>query len=803
MSADARELILKVMLSTPIAIKLPRGLPGKLYAICAGPVALVLRQDGQVASVEYLPRRPVYDKERRAAVLANAIWRKQRLFAGPALRAGIRTARGRWAPRRRTPARLYPFGQEIVVPCRWRWMVAPQGLVFTAGRSAELSMNRQWFKFNPNPQRAWQPLQFRQTHSCSGWLAEIPGLLAICLMGDGNVSADDRWLTAASPKSGVCALGLGLDAAAAWNAARDLLSRANALWLKNLRLYRQRAKHAVHWQIARDPWLAEMLNQIPLYSSSCVTPVSRTEAAIRAATRGYTYFSGWDGTFCARLLLFNNNLAAGRQFLNFINNRRGPNRSICPVWNADFTPYLGPQNYRAGRRHEIAGRRWEVCHDAWAALLLEQYFAQTHDANMLRAWGPNLRLIFKRICRNADRRGLVASCYVGPDYPRQAARPEKFKGATKFTTPLTGAADMAILYEGLRAVRRLAGPAGDPDLKRQAAVVTERIAAGFTETFFNRKAGWFYDCLDRDTRRRYFLPALWQIMALQGEGLFLNFSQLDALVSFLTRYLAHPKIGFKLVAAACAAKTPATMSHNHWQNFFAETMRLLRWNGDMATIRRLCRILRSDWRRYRLVHENLFDVSSGLFSRAHLWDSYGSWMSGLTASTWWRGLLAGRAGLEIHSAGLGYIPAADRGDLRIVRLPAGPTLCDVTLLGQGAWVDSITHDGMPLEYTWQPPNGMRRMRVIIRRGPRPPITPTLVCAYHARVWERRPVRNGPAWNLEGAGPIPVVMACTRPFRLRLGDGTLLDPIGRLAERAFTLFKVPMSGRVTMCAERSA
>jgi hypothetical protein len=449
------------------------------------------------------------------------------------------------------------------------------------------------------------------------------------------------------------------------------------------------------------------------------------------------------------------------EFLTFIHSHRGLNGSMSPVWNQDFS-LIENGNYRSPAKNDKLGVNWSVCHDIWAIKFLEEYTITSGDSKIFDKWWPITRKIFIKVMSRARVDGFIRSCYVGPDWPKQACRKEvnKNKKDGKLTSPLTGTADMGIWYDGLKVITRLAVMKSDIEIERAAQKLITILNHSIYDKCLNRKSGWFYDSIyfsPSGSEEVHYFPALWQKMILQGESFYLFFNDLPCFVKYLKQHQFHPRLVLQNVPATSQRRSPnKTMIHNSWQNFFVETMRLFRWTGESGFIEKYIKLISSDWKSYRLIHENIFDLRSGVFDLKFKWDSLGKWM-GMTSSNWWRGLLAGYAGIEWTPLSLSYIPCMASKQIVIKRLPFRGGYCDLKISGKGQWVKTFRQNGKLIKGTWQALAGYKNINLSIQRGTEPPLYPVLVHAPNVALEKVKQSGKKTIWELNGHGQISVVI----------------------------------------------
>lgn len=759
---------------------------------------MMIDDNAQILRVEFFESRLTVNDPRRATVISNGIWRKRELFADPVIRIRLVRKNELIIPTA-CDAALYPFGiEKNEGDEKWSFFVAERGIVLAtrSGFGLEMRLDKRWFKQSGHDWKRAVPIT---EDGFRGVAIEARKTFALCLMADDYEESSRSFAVGSHGRFPTCVLGLGETISEACEAAKKLTHDAIRIGKEKRRRYFNCLNHACQWTIPSLPEIQSMMNQIPAFVRQLAVKAGKEQIVFKAAGQGYGYYGGWDGGFSAWVSLLNGDAENVGKYLNFLHNSRAPNGSISPVWNYDFS-ISKEGNYRSPKKDKKPGEKWEVCHDAWGVALLEKYDACHKDDEMLGNWWPALRKTFSTICAQADADGLVRSSYVGPDYPVQAGRKEKPLKSTKFNSGLTGCSDMGVLYDAIKSLIRLAERRKDRKLSSSARKIESDIRRTFASIFINRDTGWLYDCVDKDDLScRHFIPCLWQLMSLHGEGLFLSFEHLNTLADYLTKNLSHSNLGFKNIADGYESMSPnASMPHNHWQNFFVETMRLLRWTMRKKQINRMLSVLRKDWKKCGVVHENLFDSEQKCFDKKFLWDSLGTWM-GMTSSTWWRGTLIGLAGLEWHTGGLSYIPCRGTEDIHLKNLPLGRGGINVSIRNSGEYVDSIIQDGVELFGTWQTlSTGKKKSELIINRGNCEPTTPILVMAANTKLLSSSIQNNTPVWHLDVHGPANIVFFTTSSFTLVGNDREI--PLNRMKNSNYFHGVVTGKGRVDLTTE---
>ncbi|MHC4872291.1 MAG: hypothetical protein ACYTFY_10640 [Planctomycetota bacterium] len=771
-------------------IELSHGLPGREYSLCAGQSSAVVGSSGFINCLEYHAETNS-DQARRNAVISNRIWRRETVFNSPAVKVKL------WNGSMPTTldlknSKLYPFGIEKKNGKKlWRWHLTPLGIIFSADgfTEIELSIDQRWFNYNPDPEKVWQDalsLKNKSGYSISRHIKEV---VAVAVKGISGASCGKRYIKVRSSGNNFlsCCIAFGKNFKCAERNTEKLILNAEKLWFKECRQLDRLQQERTLWKIKDKPVLEKILNNTPLFIRQLGAESGKSEICFRAASRGYGYFSGWDGIFSARLMLISGIAELCRKYLSFLNSHRGSNKSLSPVWNQDFS-LIREGNYRSPCKDDKLGVNWSVCHDAWGVKLLEEYTSTTGDNSVLEDWWITTKEIFNKVINRADRRGFVHSCYVGPDHPGQACRKVVSKKDRKLTSPFTGSADMGIWYDGLCSVSRLAALKKDNSFKSKIDKIIAVLNKTLSSEFINSRSGWFYDNIDTSSAKKgskHYFPAIWQLMSLQGDALFAFFGNLPGLVKYLNRYLLHSKLVLQMVPESSHRKSSnKTMIHNSWQNFFVEIMRLLRWTGESALIEKYVKLISDDWKKYRLVHENLFDLSSGVFDRKAKWDSLGKWM-GMTSSTWWRGLLAGYAGIELTPLSISYIPCMSRDSFLIERIPFNNGICNLRIKGQGQWVKSFRLNGRSLAGTWQAvASNCDNVNIDIIRGNEPPENPVWVHSPDAKLNNVLKIKNNTTWKYSGCGYIHVVIYSKHKVFFKADAETTLVDCCKLEDRGF-------------------
>lgn len=404
------------------------------------------------------------------------------------------------------------------------------------------------------------------------------------------------------------------------------------------------------------------------------------DIGIRAAVYKYGYFSLWDAIYPVRDLLWNNRLVdAQRQITYLLSLPMMENTPIaglhaivqfnevlafCPEWNTD---HLYPAMVKIFR---LAARATE----------------------------PVYRM-------------LVYHANVGVD------RPEELGVTGAFLSPEIN----ALWYMACRIIRNEAMSRDDMDTGKDAEKIIRSIEAGYRTVFFDEAEGYLRSAVFPDLT----LPQnpIFQNTNTWGYdypfGMYLMRDMVKPLAQYQANCLYHPE-GHRSVAVD--SLIPCEMwKQAHMNQHNGHEMKLQRMAGQMDEVYRIMTQYLKRFARWQVAEETTN------FSRYAIHPSQVCDWQAFSATANMEALRSAVAGIFRHRGGIGYLPAADCGEMQIRNIPTPDGKISVTVEGVGRY-GLLIADGCEIPGTLQVPLDISYTTLTIQRTDKLPEYPVLMAA---------------------------------------------------------------------------
>lgn len=755
-----------------IGFRMPEGLPHKEYAISDGTVSVVLDQSGGINLTEYQgPRRT--DGPRRGAFYSNGIWRRELFFPEPVIEFGL-SAGDQSIPFRFENLALCPFGVTAQFSsggiefgyCVW---IRDKAILFewTATAEAQVSLNvREGFLEHRNDFSQWEEPSFDEqftalrynlrrnfTMADQGKTAtehrhEACSMIGCFSPAEHSFAQGTRQLAAALSPAEPCrfAITFGEDVRQVEWLLRDA-KRDWTEWLdEQIGRYRALASKTPRFQVAGQPEsnpLSEIIRTGPLFVESTRRVKNCCEVALRASTRGYGLWNGWDGQWGCMVLNACDSSDSVPRFLRFLEACRGPNHAIPMVVDYDFGP-VHDSNFHTPEMDRELGDGYHINHEMWGLANLHQYYFRSGDRSMLAKLYPSFAQSLRTICANASELGLVGSCFGGADYSDQANRPvfdDKRENCTQ-TSRLSGVEDMGVLYSGCAQGAELAGLMGDRETLERCVEVMERLHENYLRLYLDEETGYLIDSVwfkdDPVDRNRFF--RITSLLALYCYGDFLLLDAIESIARYVKTYLRHPGLGLCDVPNNHPPWPAYNRWDDHWlQNATKESLKLARLAEDRELLDIQVEAFVKHFGADQIIHEDLYYAyEGGKYDPANLYQST-SWWQNMTVHAWWNGLIESVAGLRYERGLLEYVPGDSGRGIALSNLHWGGHRWSMQVSGRGKWIDSLSVNGQERAGTCQmlaAGDGFDQ-EIVIAKTDRPPEHPVVLSAGASPVKMRR------------------------------------------------------------------
>ncbi|MCC7518762.1 MAG: hypothetical protein IT578_06215 [Verrucomicrobiae bacterium] len=754
-----------------IGISLPEGLPHKEYALCDGPVSVVLDASGGINLVEYQgPRR--MDGPRRGAFYSNGIWRREAFFSEPVLTFALE-AKGRPQDVGFKNLFLMPFGvvsrasADSLTFERSIWIRGNAVLFeWKASAPARVAFEvREGFLAHHNEDdAAWETPAFderihalrygllrrfqdgfaskvgpRERHEACSWIGSFAPAVH---ESDGVVRRLQVEFGPGAPAR--FAMVFGEDTHETEWRLRDAWASWTAWFQEQTARYAKLAEATPRLEVeGAPPALAEMMRVAPLFQESMRCVRHETQVGLRAATRGYGMWNGWDGEWPAMVLNACGSDDTVPRYLNFLDAVRGPNGAIPMTVGYDFGPVYG-RNFRAPDPDRPLGDGYQINHEMWGISLLHQVFFRSGDRAVLERFYPGFAKSLRVICSHASRFGLVGSCFGGADRPEQCARPsfEDPRENNTLTSRLCGVEDMAALFSGLIQGAELAAVLDDRATVRACARVVDRLEKHFLRLYFDEHEKFLVDSVwfkDDPSHRNPFLR-LTSLLAFQGYGEQLLLDVVEPLAECARTRFRHPALGLAVAPRDRREEPVYERWKDNWvQNQTRETLKLARLAGDQELLDLQVNAFLKHYAADRLIHENLFHASPGGRYKPESLYQATSWWQGMTLYAWWMGFLDAVAGIRFERGPLECVPGDGGRDVALTNLHWNGHRWAVRVRGRGRWIASMKVNGQARVGTHQiqPCGPAFDQKVTILKTDRPPNHPVILSAGACAVRETK------------------------------------------------------------------
>lgn len=708
-----------------LGISLPEGLPHKEYAICDGPVSVVLDRSGGINCVEYQgPRRT--DGPRRGAFYSNGIWRREAFFPEPVisfalefegspLRAEFKDllltpfgVSGRFLARGATFDRAVWIRGNAVI---FEWSASARARVAFEVREGFLAhhneddaawdapvFDEQFCALRYNLRRRFvvgpaAKINTRHRHeACSMIAALSPAVHAF----DGAIRR--LWVEFGPEAPARFVMVFGEDLREVEWLWRDAREQRRAWLAEQIARYRKVAEKTPRIAVAGWPSaFEEMMRVAPLFQESMRCVRNAREVGLRASTRGYGMFHGWDGEWPAMVLNACGSGDTVLRYLRFLDASRGPNGAIPMCVDYDFGP-IHDHNFRTPDMDRELGDGYHINHEMWGLALLHQYFFRSGDRAALEELYPSFAKSLRAMCGRASKFGLVGSCFGGADYPEQCGRPafEDRRENNTLTSRLCGVEDMAGWYSGLTQGAELAAILGDEQTLRACVRAARRLEANFLPLFYDAKEEFLIDSVwfkEDPVHRNPFLR-LTSLLAFQGYGEQLLLEVAERLAECVRTRFRHPELGLAVAPRDRRDEPVYARWKDNWvQNQTRESLRLARLAGDRELLDLQTGLFLKHYASDRLIHENLFHAYPGGRYKPENLDLATSWWQGMSLFAWWMGLIEAVAGLRFDRGPLEYLLGDSGRDVALRNFHWGGRRWSVRVRGRGRWIASMTVNG--------------------------------------------------------------------------------------------------------------
>jgi len=351
--------------------------------------------------------------------------------------------------------------------------------------------------------------------------------------------------------------------------------------------------------------------------------------------------------------------------LRFMNEHCMPDGSIPHYWTNDFRPFT----------HLGMGNAADLLY----MIMAHRYYSYTLDDHTLCALYPHLKKIFLGIRKLCDDRGYYLTVGFGSDHPPQFGR-QNFANVTL---------EMGWWYDACRCMEHLAAIMNDPATRAVAGELIALIRSNFEEVFYDRATGFLIESYDPVEDWRCDFPFLSSIGCMNG---YFGDEILPNTIKPLAEYCiknfvvgdgirqipAHEKRGFQVW----------TSQYANW--FFRDDAFLGKLLRRANQGRAIESILATYDRHFAWAHcvgeAAPFMKHDKLVPCWHLWGG----------RSWYSFLIEAAAGIEADIGGLTYIPCNMSQSMAFTKLPFRQTQWDITITGQGDWVQEMMVDDKPL-----------------------------------------------------------------------------------------------------------
>ncbi len=793
---------------SPIGFSLPAGLPNKEYALSDGTVTVMLDQSGGFNLIEYHgPRRT--DAIRRSAFYSREFWRGPVFFEEPAITFEL-AAVGKPSPLVFDNLTLAPFGvagsfvTDKVEVAHAVWICGNAIYVeWRANHQLDISLCvNEGFLQHGNVQATWEEPLFEPSlnalryQMARNFTAETIEKLntrhrheACSLIGASHaathaVADGRRRLTMRVPadEAGRFIIVFAEDAIeVAWRLSSARHERDAALQ-RQLTRYRRLAERAPALTLAADrpdnP-CSEIIRTSPLFAESTRREKNPLEVGLRASTRGYGLWNGWDGQWGAQVLNAAGADDTARRHLNFVDATRGPNDAIVMVMDHDFGP-IHDRNFCTPSPERRLGDGYHINHEMWGVANLHQYYFRTRDRATLERLYPNFRRSLLEIRANTTPQGLCGSCFGGTDYNAQLGRPlfaEKVENCT-LTNRLSGSEDMGVLYNGCTLMAELAAHLADQETIDAALYIISALQRHYVAIFYDPTCGWLYDCVwwKENPVNHHHYPRTTNMLALNGYGEQLLLDHLATFATFIRTKMRHPHVGLQSAPREHPPDSPFARLDDNWhQNATHETLKLARLAGDSELLQIQLETITRYFDANKTILENIHHAHpAGRLKPENVFRT-NSWWQNMTVKAWWNGIVEAVAGLRYERGQLEHLPGDSGHDTTISNFHWGGHVWRIDVTGRGRWIGQLTVNDRQLSATHQltADATSSAQHVVIRKTDQPPACPQLLSAGATAAATTADSPGLLELNLHSNGFVPLQLYCPKRPAITL-HGTPID-----------------------------
>jgi len=484
-------------------------------------------------------------------------------------------------------------------------------------------------------------------------------------------------------------LAIGEDRVAALAQARRGVDNAPDIIRRKVNEAVSYARRSPRIRIDSLPPATEFARTVGAFVRAMILAETDTEACIRAAAHKFGFYGDWDQISPARAFQIMGDYETGRKLLRYM--------LTLPCVDPHF---------------------WVTTH---MIIAVDDMVACSGDREFLREAYPVLKRIFTVAAAAADpRNGLLTLPFTsGADDPSEV-------GVEGLIWP---SCINAWWYGACRSMENFAVLMGDAGVRDTAREIGDRMAACYMDVFFDEERGTLHTAVDPATGRG---TGAYQDVATLGMdypyGKYLLRSRLREIAEYQAYALCHPA-GRTMVAydeESHEMLKNTIMFHDFGHETKAARAAGL---GDEA-IRMAGTHMRLFDRCKVAVEAHNISGSDGDISQRADWFAFG-------ASVALDTLIESVIGIQWDMGGLTYAPCDTPGDMTLEGFPYRNAVWNVTVTGEGRYVERIEVDGKELCGTTRLPaelvEGTGTHSLIIVRSARPFLRPTLIDAPGAAV----------------------------------------------------------------------
>jgi len=536
---------------------------------------------------------------------------------------------------------------------------------------------------------------------------------------------------------------------AAHSSLEELRSDPSRPFQRQNERYTARVATTPDLQVDKCPTASAVFRLAPIYIEAC--KVGET-GALRSSAGGHYFVWGWDNLIAGHELARLGDAHAADALLSFIASHPAEEGCVPHRFDNDLQPL------------QVTG--FDFISQLFISLLYQRY-SESLDEKLLLVYFPFARRIFDELAARSGASGFYPSIGMYPDAPEKLGR----------SSESLVAYENGFWYCTCRMVEILARRAGDEQVSKRASELAVRQERAFLESFYDAERGFLVDALvgrplaSNGTYPRYSLFPLHNAF-----GAWLLRPVRQQVSDFIRRELVKPD-GIRMVPEWDAHIGTETVTSTCWfLHFDLYCLKAFRRAGDADAIDEWIDLIDRFFTKRQVIPE--LQMLAEVGEPAQDWVGIiGQIWQMFALSGWTRGLLEGVLGLETDIGGITYIPCDLKRDVRLEGFPYRGGKWDITVTGNGAWVQRIVVDGLSIQGSYKIPEGFYtqgRHTLEIVRGTRPPSAPLILEATGASINMHIQNQESLKVELRADNEVNVCFFAPRLSRVMV-DGELIEP----------------------------